>query len=79
MTVRGNKGDKTYQVLLDCKAGTITYNGPQIVMSGITSSVKLIATNQVFEATYQAPVYPSKSNSLGYLYNYIYHLIRSSR
>ncbi|MFA3779260.1 protein YebF [Yersinia sp. 1652 StPb PI] len=29
MTVRGNKGDKTYQVVLDCKAGSITYNGPK--------------------------------------------------
>ncbi|CNJ87925.1 protein YebF [Yersinia aldovae] len=25
LTARGNKGDKTYQVVLDCKAGTITY------------------------------------------------------
>ncbi|OVZ91164.1 hypothetical protein CBW58_14465 [Yersinia frederiksenii] len=29
LTARGNKGDKTYQVVLDCKAGSITYNGPQ--------------------------------------------------
>ncbi|OVZ80992.1 hypothetical protein CBW52_07730 [Yersinia kristensenii] len=25
LTARGKKGDKTYQVVLDCKAGTITY------------------------------------------------------
>ncbi|AHM74393.2 hypothetical protein LC20_03140 [Yersinia hibernica] len=25
LTARGGKGDKTYQAVLDCKAGTITY------------------------------------------------------
>ncbi|CFQ33446.1 MULTISPECIES: protein YebF [Yersinia] len=25
LVARGNKGDKTYQVVLDCKAGSITY------------------------------------------------------
>lgn len=29
LTSRGNRGDKTYQVLLDCKAGTMTYTGPK--------------------------------------------------
>ncbi|HHH0555183.1 TPA: YebF family protein, partial [Yersinia enterocolitica] len=28
LTARGKKGDKTYQVVLDCKAGTITYTLP---------------------------------------------------
>ncbi|EIR77930.1 protein yebF [Yersinia pestis PY-34] len=27
LIARGNKGDKTYQVVLDCKSGTMTYTG----------------------------------------------------